>query len=320
MQPDVGFLADPVGAKQFAAAVVAQPEGDSIEQARQLQSRLLERATRAVRASLDESRPQMVRDICKAYLGVHKNLATYLKAALQNKEVQEWMDGKVQAFMPFTLPSFIVNIPAVWEFEFVEVTGSVNDANWCASQYRWNKFIGVRPLLPDTRFHHFRIPIIHKSNSRFRVGWENRNRLKAMLGSKYRRLVNDARGMGKGEFLEEFHKVAIPRHLQEINEIVQKSGRVLKVGYTGKQVRDITADKLLVLTGYTPEEFWREVDFLKRNNGEHVQPFKRDLFEQALAKPDVVEIIKGQKKKKAPSAVAQMNQAFKNKNKNDPHH
>ena len=277
----------------------ADLELESTKTLAQIQARILEHARRAIRAMNDPTRPQMVRDICTAYLhDVCKRRVEYMRAALRNKSYRDWVDGKVQSFYEFSVESLVVNPPAVWEFEFVEVTGSVNDANWCAGQYRWNRFLGVRPMEPETGWGQVCIAIVHKPNSRFRVGWENRDRLKAMLGRKYRRLVNDARSMSKTEFLAEFHKPAIPRHLQHITMIEQRSGRVLRCGSTGKLVRDISADTLAALTGYTPEEFWREVDFLKRNHGEHVQPFKRDLFEQLLAKPDVVAIIPKQKPKK----------------------
>lgn len=261
-----------------------------VEQAaQQVEARLQERVRRAALVAVRKDLPPMVRDIARAYFDVHRRLDVYLKAAFKNQHIRSWMNGEHKVFVPFDLASFIVNVPAIWEFEFVEMIGTVNDANWCAGHYRWKRFNSVRPLSPDTPWNDFRIPILHKPNSRFRAGWENRNRLKALLGPKYRRLVNDARSLTRKVFLEEFHRPATPMDQRDATTVHYRSGRTVTVRLDKKRVRHIEPHVLMKLTGYTPEELWREVDFVKRNHGEHVQPNRYnpqgDLFGVVLENP-----------------------------------
>jgi hypothetical protein len=224
--------------------------------------RLHYRAARAITASRDESKPQIVRDVCAAYLDVHRNLQAYLTAAFRNENIREWIerDDATSHIAKFDMASFMVNIPATWEFEFAKIVGSVNDAHWCAHQYKWVSFVAVRPLHPLAPFNNIRIPVLHKTNSRFRQGFEGRHSLKTALGSKYRSLVQFARSNTKTYFLEQFNKPAPDRSKQYKQEFPGGMSSWVDIPpYKSKLCRHMTAEELMHKTGYTPEEFWREV-------------------------------------------------------------
>jgi len=234
------------------------------DEAHAVVGRLQQRAARALMISRNEAKPQIIRDLCAAYLDVHRNHLAYLHAAFQNPDVKRWVDAgddhkAAGFFQRFSIADFVVNIPAMWEFDFTIAIGTINDANWCAHQYKWVKFIGVKPLHPDYPLNGYRIPIFHKPNSRFRIGYEGRKRMKADLGSKYRSLVNFARKSTKTDFLYEFNQP--PPNRTQQTKVVWPSGMVSYQDnhpYKSKRCVHIEAAELLRLSGYHPDEFWRE--------------------------------------------------------------
>lgn len=233
--------------------------------AEELNERLNYKAVRALLVSRCEAKPQLMRDVCAAYLEVHRNLAQYLHAAIRNPDIKAWIESgddyrSVGFTQRFDLAEFMLNLPALWEFEFTKIVGTVNDANWCAAQYKWVHFIGVRPVHPAYPCGRMRIPIFHKANSRFRIGYEGRKALKRSLGSQFRSLVNFARKSTKKDFLSEFHMPPPDRSKQQR---VEYPGGMIGYDdiapYRSKRCVHLEAEELLKKTGYTSEEFWREV-------------------------------------------------------------
>lgn len=239
--------------------------------AEEVERRLNERAARSILGARKVENPQIIRDTCAAYMQVHKNYATYLHAAIKHPVAREWIESESPRELgferEFDMSSFLLNFPCIWEYEFTEVIGNVNDAMWVASQYqkKWAGFKSVRPMEPDYTFPRIRIPIYHKDNSRFRIGFERRRILKQELGSQFRSLVNFARKRTKKDFLEEFYKPAPDRSKMRRIEYPSRNGGKPMYGwesifpYKAKLCVHLEPAKLLELTGYTPEEFWQEV-------------------------------------------------------------
>lgn len=220
----------------------------------EIQSRIQQCLTRAVRIHCDQARPQVERDLVRAYLyTLCRQRARFLSAALgylRSHELDLPQTGGL------SLPELIVHPPARWEFQYVDVFGTVGDAFCCAARYRTcAQFLAVHPVAPaDPLFcpeEPSRIPMRHKLTSPWFQAYRRRGQLKHELGTRHRSLVGYARSMTKREFLEQFEAkpgAVIP--------MVDRKGRAYTLS---KRVSDVSRHALVERTGYTPEEFWREV-------------------------------------------------------------
>jgi len=234
--------------------VTPQEATDIDAAARVVQNRITQCLTRAVKTYCDGNQPVVVRDVLKAYLfSLCKNRVDFLRSAFRclNSVGMELPEtGR------FSLSELIVHPPARWEFEHLDLFGTVSDAVSCAGRYRTcAKFVAVHrleigdPLLCPMEGR--RIPLRHKSTSPWFQALNRRMQLKHQLGSRSRALVGYARKMTKTEFLEQFNT---PKG-QQI-KMTDKQGRP----YTRQRlIPEIPVYRLLALTGYTPDEFWREV-------------------------------------------------------------
>lgn len=228
---------------------------DLNDRAKALTERINYCAARALQMSMDESHPPIARDLLRAFAKeVHPNRIAYLRAALKNTEYRAWAEeGKDRHFenhtCEFNLENLLVYPPARWTFAFTYVVGCVRDANLCAHRYRWDKFVSVQPLGEGDAYSPTRVPICHLPNSRFRIGYEGRKKLKQALG-RHRALVSYARKWTKERFLDEFHQP------EQGHDGFYKDGKPF---HKDKLVPHLAPERLLTLTGYTPEEFWREV-------------------------------------------------------------
>lgn len=217
-----------------------------------VQLRITECLTRAVKVYCDEKKPPVVRDVLKSYLfTLCKRRVQFLQAAIANLRATGEEPSE-----SFRVADLIVHPPARWEFEHVDVFGRISDALCCATRYRvCSKFLGVYPLAEDDPFSTLatlsRIPMRHKPTSPWHRAFMRRLEIKHLLGSRGRALVSYARSMTKGEFLEQF--AAKPG--TEIR-MTDKKGRPYTLR---RMIPDVPAHALLDRTGYTPEEFWREV-------------------------------------------------------------
>ena len=235
--------------------------------ASRIQARISECLSRAVKTYCDQREAAVVRDVIKAYLyNLCKERPRFLLAALQylrNLDLALPVSGR------YSLAELIIHPPARWEFEYLDVFGTVADALCCAGRYRTcAKFFAVHPVQPGDplicELEAMRIPMRHKPTSPWFKSFMRRRQLKNELGSRGRSLVGYARTMTKAEFLEQF--AAKPG--DEI-AMVDRKGRPYTIR---RRIPDISRYTLLDRTGYSPEEFWREV---KRPNT--IAPHKPQL-------------------------------------------
>jgi hypothetical protein len=220
----------------------------------EIEARITECLTRAVRIFCGEEQTPVVRAVAGAYLyTLCKHRIRFLRSALHflhSLEIELPEAGR------YSLAELIVHPPGRWEFEHVDVFGTVSDALCCAGRYRTcAKFLAVHPVEPGDplicEFEPMRIPMRHKPTSPWFRSLMRRLQLKDELGSRCRALVSCARSMTKAEFLEQFG--AKPG--EEI-PMVDRHGRPYTLR---RRIPDIPPHRLLARTGYTPEEFWREV-------------------------------------------------------------
>jgi hypothetical protein len=222
--------------------------------AQQIHVRIRECLSRAVRIYCDQTRLPVVHAVLEAYLfTLCRERVGFLRSALRYLHIKRIPlpdDG------PFSLTELIVHPPARWEFEHVDVFGTVSAALCCARRYRiCARFVRVHPMQNDDPLisdrEPNRIPMCHKSTSPWFQAFLRRQRLKNELGSRHRSLVGYARKTTKAEFLEQF----AARPGAEI-PMIDRKGR----SYTLRRlIPDISLDALLTRTGYTPAQFWREV-------------------------------------------------------------
>ena len=219
-----------------------------------LQSRITECLRRAVKLFCDEKQTPVLRGVLRAYLHtLCKERPRFVRAALHYLGAHNL---ELPSAGRYSLPELILHPPARWEFEHVDVFGTVSDALCCAGRYRTcARFVAVHPVEPGDpllcELEPLRIPMRHKPTSPWLQSFLRRRQLKDELGSRGRALVGCARGMTKAEFLEQF--AAKPG---EAIGMVDRHGRAYTLR---RRIPDIPPHALLARTGYTPEEFWREV-------------------------------------------------------------
>ncbi len=241
-------------------AIPESATADFEEAARSVQARITECLTRAVKIYCDEAESQVVRDVTKAYLyTLCRERPRFLLAALQ---YLRGLNLDLPTAGRYCLPELIVQTPARWEFEHVDVFGVVSDALSCAGRYRTcSSFVAVHPvqtgdpLICDLE--PMRIPMRHKPTSPWFIAFRRRRHLKDQLGSRCRALVGHARKLTKREFLEEFSRRPTPVELRR--HFTSPSGKQTWAPDPNKRITHVEAHELLSRTGYTPEEFWREV-------------------------------------------------------------
>jgi hypothetical protein len=220
----------------------------------EVQSRINECLTRAVKILCADSEPQVVRDVVRAYLyTLCRERCRFLRAALH---YLHQLHLELPEAGRHSLAELIVQTPARREFEYVDVFGPVADALCCAGRYRTcSKFVAVHPVKSAdplySDFEPMRIPMRHKPTSPWFRSYKRRCQLKSQLGTRFRSLVGHARSLTKTEFLEQF----AARPGEEV-AMVDRKGRHYTLRH---RMPDVSTYVLLARTGYTPEEFWREV-------------------------------------------------------------
>jgi hypothetical protein len=190
--------------------------------------------------------------VAQAYLTIHQHLPEFWRAMVKHPHFKFLCEDDPG----FSLAERLVRVPARWEFQHINVFGEVGDAMTTAGRYAASKvFLTVHPIAPGDPWcadwrKQPRVPYIHKPTSPFRITYVRKNELRAQLRG-YSPLVNHAKGMNKSEFLEQF--AAKPG---TETKHVDRRGQPYTLR---KRVPDMTPFKLLLLTGYTVEEFWQEV-------------------------------------------------------------
>jgi hypothetical protein len=190
----------------------------------------------------------------------------FMLAAVRNRAIREHHD--------ITSEDLIFKTPARWEFSNVNVFGDVQSATCIAGRYRVAAgFVAVHPLLPDDPFPNHRcIPYQHKPHSPYAITYRRRSELKHQLGSR-RSIVTRAWKMSLSEFLAQWRVRKgedVSWESRKMNPQTRKfhPETVTKM----KCMKDMTDAELLKRTGYTPEQFWREV-----HNPNTVTPLKPEL-------------------------------------------
>jgi hypothetical protein len=87
------------------------------------------------------------------------------------------------------------------EFEHTFVLGRLGESLCAAGHKAWGDFLGIRPLEARAPVHPSRIVYAFKAAAPYQRRFEQRRRLRRMLGKGYAPLAPRAMGTGKAEFL-----------------------------------------------------------------------------------------------------------------------
>ncbi len=88
------------------------------------------------------------------------------------------------------------------EYEQAVAIGGVGEALDATKSKHWGDGPWVMPLLPDDEFFPDRITYLYRANSLYNRRFEQRKRLKELLGRRWRKLVGEAQWHPKGVFLD----------------------------------------------------------------------------------------------------------------------
>ena len=87
------------------------------------------------------------------------------------------------------------------EFEQAFVLGRLGESLSAARHKAWGVFLGIRPLEVGDPVHPCRVTYAFKADAPYQKRFEQRRRLRRMLGKEYAGLVPRAMGSGKAKFL-----------------------------------------------------------------------------------------------------------------------
>lgn len=123
-----------------------------------------------------------------------------VQAALRNACVQRLIADPA---MPYTVES-VTRSPTV-RVEYEQAI-AIGDLGTCLAATR-NKYWGagpdILPLEPEDEFHPFRVTYVYRTNSLYNRRFEQRIRLKELLGKRHRALVGAAKCFSKMLFLRQ---------------------------------------------------------------------------------------------------------------------
>jgi hypothetical protein len=121
-----------------------------------------------------------------------------VEACLKNAEVQAMLaDGSLRCTIDDLRRSPIVRV----EFEQARAIGEIGECLAATRSKHWGDGPQVLPLAPDDPVHPSRILFVYKEASLYNRRFQQRRRLKELLGRPHRRLVGRAMWETKGEFL-----------------------------------------------------------------------------------------------------------------------
>lgn len=214
--------------------------------------RLHKQARHFLMLSRNQEIPEVRRAVSDAFVNsLRTRHREFLRAAFQNRDVQAAERG---------VEDVLIRTPARWEFEHIIVFGSIEDAYTVAGRYRVaSKFVAVHPVQPTDPLAGRMVGYIHKQTSPWLKAFNRRMELKRQLGS-YRSLVGKARKMTKENFIAHWRvskgsRITINATVLDPQTRKRKADQFEQV----KTMKDLSDDKLLSRTGYTPEQFWQEV-------------------------------------------------------------
>lgn len=123
-----------------------------------------------------------------------------IDAALANHDIQGHLRDLTSPRL-WTLDGVRRNPTCRVEWEYVTVIGGVGESLAAARHKNWGGFLGVQPLMSDDPVHWCRILYLYKATSPYNRRVEQRKDLKRILGRKHRKLVTQAMGSTKRDFL-----------------------------------------------------------------------------------------------------------------------
>ncbi len=129
---------------------------------------------------------------------VREHFARCVAACLANERVKFYLDDHSPGWSRSSLEvSPVVRV----EFEHAFVLGRLGESLSAARHKAWGAFLGVRPLEAGDPVHPCRVAYAFKADAPYQKRFEQRRRLRRMLGKEYAGLVPRAMGSGKAEFL-----------------------------------------------------------------------------------------------------------------------
>lgn len=127
-----------------------------------------------------------------------------VEASLANRCVQDYIADP--AFPEWTAESVRVSPTVRVEYEQAIAIGDLGSCLSATKTKHWGKGPSVMPLEPDDEFFPYRVTYIYRANSLYNRRFEQRQRLKELLGRHRRPLVETAKRRTKTLFIQELTK------------------------------------------------------------------------------------------------------------------
>lgn len=145
-----------------------------------------------------------------------------VEACLQNRSMQQYIADPA---LPYTADNVRVSPTVRVEYEEAIAIGDLGSCLSATKSKRWGDGPCLMPLEPDDFFFPDRVTYVYRENSLYNRRFEQRRRLKELLGRQHRPLVETAKRNTKAIFL--------------------------------KFLTDCQADAIRRILNVEPDEFWR---------------------------------------------------------------
>ena len=135
-------------------------------------------------------------------------------AALANRYVQQFIADPT---LPYSETSVQRNPDVRVEYEEAITIGDLGSCLYATRNRHWGAGPSILPLEADNPVDHMRVLYCYRATSRYNRRYEQRQRLKELLGRRYRPLVSAAKHRTKKDFLNDLtadQAVAIRRILK----------------------------------------------------------------------------------------------------------
>ena len=121
-----------------------------------------------------------------------------VEAALANHDVQRYIADPA---LPYSVAGVRQHPDVRVEYAEAIAIGDLGSCLFATRNKHWGDGPYIRPLEADDPVDHMRVLYVYKENSRFNRRYEQRRRLKELLGRRYRPLVSSAKSHTKRVFL-----------------------------------------------------------------------------------------------------------------------
>lgn len=123
-----------------------------------------------------------------------------IDACMENEWTQAFIANPK---LPLITEEFMRRCPTVRvEFEQAIAFGGIGETIDATKSKHWGAGPVIAPLQPDDFYYPSRITYLYRENSLYNLRFEQRRKLKQLLGKKFRSLVTTARQYTKGVFLD----------------------------------------------------------------------------------------------------------------------